>query len=177
MTTWKPVVGYEGFYEVSDSGLVRSIDRQVLFNGTMALRRGKIISPDVCHAGHRRVALSRDGVLRRVFIHRLVLEAFVGPCPDGMECAHNDNNPANNCVSNLRWDTRSGNFSDKKKFNTYPRGEKASRSKLNDESVLTIFSLRNCLPRSELAKHYNVCAETIRSILSGKTWSHLGLTP
>lgn len=111
---WLPVVGYEGFYEVSDHGRVRSVDRTVKF------RDGRVFSytsqlrsqtPQVPY-GHMAVGLKRKGKRRTVRVHRLVLEAFVGPCPPGMEGCHNDGNPANNHVSNLRWDTSSANKQD-----------------------------------------------------------------
>lgn len=104
--TWKPVVGYEGYYEVSDFGRVRSLDR----SSKRGLRKGQIKTPYPLDTGHLRVRLSFNSKSRAFLVHRLVLEAFVGPCPAGMEGCHDpDPDPANNRLANLRWDTRSSN--------------------------------------------------------------------
>lgn len=110
--TWLPVVGYEGSYEVSSLGAVRSIDR-IDNRGSRAL--GRRLRPDATASGHLRVTLSRDGKTRRFFVHRLVLWAFVGCTPPGMEACHNDGDPTNNAVSNLRWDTKSANAQDRRR--------------------------------------------------------------
>jgi hypothetical protein len=116
---WRAVPGYEGLYEVSNKGRVRSLGRSISF---YSVRWKGIVRRDVAprllklwtmHTGHQMTTLSRDGVSIRPKVHRLVLEAFVGPCPDGMEACHYDDEPANNVLENLRWDTRSANISDR----------------------------------------------------------------
>jgi hypothetical protein len=75
----------------------------------------KLLRPDVGQKGHLRVTLFVDGISVRRLVHHLVLEAFVGPRPEGMEACHfPDWNPANNSASNLRWDTKQGNWRDRK---------------------------------------------------------------
>lgn len=107
---WKPVVGHEGRYEVSSMGRVRSMDRITLTKlGHTVRHRGKLLNPSILKQGYRQ--LKMDGVQRTV--HTLVLEAFVGPRPDGFDGCHNDGNPENNRVENLRWDTRSANQQDR----------------------------------------------------------------
>ncbi len=72
------------------------------------------------------------------YIHRLVLEAFIGPCPEGMECRHfPDRNPANNNLSNLHWGTVSENALDRAIHGTNPTGENHGRAKLTNEEVST----------------------------------------
>lgn len=112
--TWKPIAGYEGSYEVSDHGRVRSLDRIVTgANGIPMRISGRIRRPGThIRSGHKQIILRANGELFGRFVHRLVLEAFVGPCPEGMECCHNDGNPANNRLENLRWGTRSENVQD-----------------------------------------------------------------
>jgi len=112
---WRPVVGHEGRYKVSDLGRVRSVDR-IDSRGNRAW--GRVLAPDVTASGHLRVALCVDGKARRHFVHRLVLAAFVGPRPDGMEACHNDGDPKNNVVGNLRWDTKSANARDRRRHGT-----------------------------------------------------------
>lgn len=112
---WRPVVGYEGYYEVSNLGRVRSLDRRVSNgSGNTRIARGVMLKPSlrdgfkyyVVNLGHGR------GRRRTVQVHILVLEAFVGPRPDGLIACHNDGIHLNNRSSNLRWDTYSENLRD-----------------------------------------------------------------
>jgi len=118
---WRPIVGYEGRYEVSDLGAVRSLPRLVR-SGSGGLKPipGTVMKPAIGKWGHLSVDLYKGGKkTRRVFrVHRLVLEAFVGPCPEGMEVCHNDGIASNNRVGNLRYDTRSGNKLDRVRHGT-----------------------------------------------------------
>ena len=123
--TWKPVVGYEGVYEVSDKGRVRSLDRAILHkNGMVQRRKGKIIQLARMRSGHFKAALSRDGETTRVYVHRLVVEAFIGDYPEGTETLHVDGNPANNHVSNLRVGDRSENVFDLVKHGNHAQARK-----------------------------------------------------
>lgn len=115
---WLPVVGYEGIYEVSDHGRVRSVDRVVLTASGTRSYKGKILRIVSRHHGYPGVSLRRPGVRKTGYIHRLVLEAFVGPCPEGMEGCHNDGTASNNRLSNLRWDTSIANAQDKARHGT-----------------------------------------------------------
>lgn len=120
---WLPVVGWEDFYEVSDHGHVRSLDRTVTFVskwGTLGHRlyHGRLLAPAINRDGHLRLGLCRRPRFGLFFVHRLVLLAFVGPQPVGMQGCHNDGNPQNNFLSNLRWDTCSNNNLDKQRHGT-----------------------------------------------------------
>ena len=116
---WKPIPGYEGLYEVSDHGTVRSLDRQLPWNGTSRFFSGRILSPVATDFGHLVVGLYKDGKSSHARVHRLVMLAFVGLCPEGEEVCHYDGDPANNRLSNLRYDTRSGNFLDSVRHGTH----------------------------------------------------------
>lgn len=112
--TWRPIPGWEGFYEVSDLGRVKSCARSVPGRpGVLIVKRERLLKPMTTRIGHRTVALCRDNRRTTRGVHRLVLLAFVGPAPDGTECCHNDGDPANNVLSNLRWDTHQSNMVDK----------------------------------------------------------------
>lgn len=115
---WLPIPGWEGLYDVSDHGRVRSLDRTVLRGGHPMKCRGRILSPNRDIDGYLLISLHRAGKESKKKIHRLVLEAFVSPCPDGMECLHDDGNVANNRLTNLRWGTPSENAYDKKRHGT-----------------------------------------------------------
>jgi len=105
--TWVAVIGYEGLYEVSDLGNVRSLARVDAQGGH---RRLRLLKPSRLDAwGHRGVKLRLDGAVKSVYVHRLVLEAFVGPRPLEMVACHWNDIPDDNRLSNLRWASKSDN--------------------------------------------------------------------
>ena len=111
---WLGVPGYEGRYAVSDQGRVKSLDC-VLYrphaNGSMVAvrKKGVLLRPATTPSGHQQVMLGRGGA-NKWLVHQLVMLAFVGPCPEGMEILHIDSNPANNRPRNLKYGTRSENM-------------------------------------------------------------------
>lgn len=111
---WKTIPGFEGKYEASDTGLIRSLDRNIpsvsrTGKPYLSPRRGRILKPGRLNGGHLHVVL--DGRVDRT-VHSLILETFVGPCPPGMMARHRDDDPANNNLENLSWGTRSENSFD-----------------------------------------------------------------
>jgi hypothetical protein len=121
---WRPVPGYEGSYEVSDHGRVRSLDRQVPHAkyGTMRVR-GALLQPFDAH-GRAGVTLHRGGKRRETLVHSLMLEAFVGPRPPGHEACHGDGDKGNNRLANLRWDTTSANVLDQVRHGVHRQSRK-----------------------------------------------------
>ena len=118
---WKPVKGYEGIYEVSNHGRVRSLDRVVTYSdGRVRRHKGKILSAPLSRDGYPAVNLHTQGRLKKRTVHSLVAEAFVGPRPEGMEVCHNDGSKTNNHVDNLRYGTRSENMLDRVRHGTNP---------------------------------------------------------
>ena len=118
---WRPVVGYEGSYEITADGRVRSLDRRVphYCGGTRRLL-GRQLRWVVRADGYPDVSLYRPGQKGRVKrVHRLVLEAFVGPCPDGHEALHGDGDAGNPSLSNLRWGTKLENAQDSIRHGTH----------------------------------------------------------
>lgn len=116
---WRPVVGFEGQYEVSDQGRVRSLPRTLDYidgrSGKTCTRslRGKVIRPGVAPSGHLNNTQIGKGV------HCIVAEAFIGPRPDGMETRHIDGDPSNNRLVNIEYGTRSENAADSKRHGTH----------------------------------------------------------
>jgi hypothetical protein len=114
---WRGVVGYEGLYQVSDLGRVRSLDRWVkrrTNNGGWWRQfiPGKVLKSESPRCVYLGVTLRKNGSTKWFRIHRLVLGAFVGPCPEGMEGRHLDDCPTNNRLDNLAWGTRRENMAD-----------------------------------------------------------------
>ncbi|WP_136244753.1 NUMOD4 domain-containing protein [Mycobacterium intracellulare] len=110
---WRAVVGYEGLYEVSDHGRVRSLDRTIphnLWPHTSRTIRGRMLTPNTRRPhGYQTVQLCRNNKVNRAEVHWLVLEAFVGSRPPGMFGLHWDDDGSNNRLSNLRWGTNREN--------------------------------------------------------------------
>jgi len=109
---WKDVVGYEGLYEVSDSGEVRSRDRYIktdIRHVKSRLIKGKILFQNLKSNGYKTVDLSKEGKVKTTSVHRIVAEAFLSN-PDGLHFVnHKDSNRSNNAVDNLEWVTSSEN--------------------------------------------------------------------
>lgn len=109
MEQWKAIEGYEGYYEVSNAGRVRSLDRMVDVGGEMRQRYGKIKTLTRNADGYMQVSLSKDGRTIKKPVHRLVALAFVPGYFEGAEVDHIDCDRANNESRNLRWVTHSDN--------------------------------------------------------------------
>lgn len=108
---WRPI-SYRPQYEVSDLGRVRSLDRTIVEKTGMSRpHRGRVLTPMRLSSGYRQVTLTAGPYLRR-YVHRLVLEVFVGPCPPGMEGCHKNCDPTDNRLANLRWDYPKANVAD-----------------------------------------------------------------
>lgn len=113
---WLPVVDYEGLYEVSDMGSVRSLDRVVRQRGRKdRFFPGVTLAAATNIHGYPMVALCRNGRARSFKVHRLVLEAFTGPAPEGHEACHNNGNRGDARLVNLRWDDHSSNMRDRRR--------------------------------------------------------------
>lgn len=113
--TWRTVVGYEGYYEVSDWGRVQSLDRVVDgCSGSSRHISGRVLASNVSGSGrYPTVTLWRENVSSWRAVHDIVLEAFVGPRPPGMEARHGDDIPTHLWLENLSWGTRSDNMHDR----------------------------------------------------------------
>lgn len=111
MEEWRPVVGYEGYYIVSNLGNVSSVDRYVTkSNGVVQFRKQRACKPRETYDGYVVVKLSRDGKTKLVPVHRIVAMAFVDGFEDGLEVNHIDHDRKNNNASNLEWLTHQENI-------------------------------------------------------------------
>ena len=166
---WKNVVGYDNIYQVSNLGRVQ---RVMSSQGTTA---GKILKPTIKN-GYLCVNLYIDRRPTTKYVHRLVLEAFVGQCPPGMECCHRDDDRINANLSNLRWDTPMANAQDAmRNGRSILKGENVGTSKLTTAQVIEIKRLvhSNELSKTAIANMFGVSCETISAIAIGKSWKHI----
>ncbi len=106
---WRDIKNYEGLYEVSNFGNVRSLNRKVYRRFSWVIIRGKTLKP-VCVKGYYKVMLCKNGKSKCCAIHRLVAEAFIMNPKNYPEVNHKDENKANNNVNNLEWCTHSYNM-------------------------------------------------------------------
>ncbi len=169
---WRAVPGYEGFYSVSSLGRVRSEDRAVTGKlGSTRRLPGKLMCPTPDSNGYMQVRLSLRTNYKTWKVHKLVLIAFTGEKPVGMQCCHNDGDKTNNTAENLRYDSVKGNCADRIKHGTQQRGERVFTAKLTEEQVKSIKSdQRGC---REIARHYGLHHGSVSSIKTGKTWGWL----
>lgn len=143
--------------------------------GQGAVGAWRRLMPYVLRNGYLRVSPSRGGKQVRFLLHRLILQCFVGPCPDAHECRHLDGNKANNALANLAWGTRSQNAFDRVAHGTLPVGEECALSRLTADAVRQI---RRTYDAKEanlvgLAVAYGVTKQNIFQIVKRKTWKHL----
>lgn len=171
---YRNVVSFPG-YRVGDDGSLWSrwknggndrtgqvlTDRWRRLKGWVDKRRGK-------NTGYIKVGLMKDGVLYRLRLHRLILEAFIGPCPKGMQGRHLDDNKENLRLSNLAWGTPHDNAEDRQRNGIYPRGENHPRAKLKKADI----SIIKASPKSghQLAREYGVSPATINAARRGDSW-------
>lgn len=157
MSQWKPIPNYEN-YEASSEGEIR--------------RNGKILKPYSLNKGHLIVSLCKNGKSKKYLIHRLVLETFIGPCPEGMETCHfPDKDPTNNKLNNIRWDTRSANRQDSKKHGTWLNGSKHPNAKLTENDVKKI--KKSDKTHQKLAIEFGIARSIITRIKNGQRWRHV----
>lgn len=171
---WREIPNWPG-YEVSSYGRVRSWKQR-----SQTVRRTWEIdysrSPRVLRHDNRNgypsVLLIKDGTNRQWFgIHRLVLEVFVGPAPEGYEGAHCDGDKKNNRLGNLRWATHEENEADKIGHGTRLHGEQIRTARLTRSQVTQIRASRASGAKvKDLAAGYGVCRNTITNITQEHYW-------
>ena len=173
---WRPVVGWEGLYEVSSLGRVRSVERQQLvgacgWRGIYVRQWPSRIMKTKVSRGYAQLTLSKDGVEQTVYVHSLMAAAFIGPRPKGFQVAHGDGNRLNNRRSNLRYATAIDNVSDRRLHNTMLPGMKNPSHSLSDDDVLFIRASKESGPT--LAERFGVKHPTIYRIKNRKGWKHI----
>lgn len=171
---WLPVVGWVGFYEISDRGRVRSLARRVRhYAGGTRAQYGRIMKQSP--KNYPQVDLRRDGTRNVTYVHRMMLLAFVGPCPEGMETRHLDGDPSHNSLDNLRWGSPAEQDADRVRHGTMPRGETHGNAKLTEAQVLEIRHLyaEGGWTHQRLGKRFDVSGGLIPYIVHRKTWRHI----
>lgn len=179
---WKPVVGYEGYYEASSGGRIRSLDRIVVRSVGNFHREGALLNPSLNAYGYLRVALSVGGVGRTRTVHSLIAQAFLPNPPgevsaksDGWSINHIDGIKTNNRVENLEYVTKSGNIRHawENKLLSHS-GMKNSQATLTDQDIRDIrAAYAGGEPQSSLRARYGKSSSTISYIVRRITWTHV----
>ena len=166
-TKWKSIEGFE-CYDVSNDGRVRSWKKRGCKSGRASFSRElKLVTQKDYHV----VCLTDcRGFKKSKKVHRLVLTAFIGPCPDGMECCHGDGNGVNNHVNNLRWGTKIENHADRIIHETTFRGDQSAVAKLTWAAVRIIRASNES--QKILATRFNVSQTQISSVRLYKNWKY-----
>lgn len=173
MREWREISGFPG-YEVSEDGQVRSAK----VGRALVPQRGKKLKA----WSHLQVGLYRAGRRTQKKVHLLVLEAFVGSRPEGLEGCHNNGDVLDNRLENLRWDTHANNIADKKAHGTEQFGDlhwtarmvERPMGKLTVDKVLDIRLLRaQGLKLADLAEMFGVTETNVSYIARRMTWSHV----
>jgi len=167
MERWRLIPGFGGRYEISDQGRVRSNGQRILIaTPTYSKETGRIrhVAVTLCDVDGRRV----NGR-----IHRLVLQAFVGECPPGLECRHLDGDPTNNRVDNLRWGTHAENEEDRQRHGNIPCGSRNGQAKLTEEEAHEIMRLKGTTTQQKIAERFGISRSQVSHIHTGFKWSSL----
>ena len=155
---WLAIAGYEGFYEVSDQGRIRTSYRR----------------PGTGEFGHKHNTgylgrkLCKDGRVQFRFVHQLVLEAFVGPRPNAAQAAHSNGVRTDNRLSNLRWATAKENAADRERHGNTARGERHGNAVLTEDDVQHI--RRSTKTHVAVAKELGVCRSLVGYVRRGRLW-------
>jgi hypothetical protein len=174
---WKPISGYVGLYEVSNFGIIRSLDRIIpdKTHGTRKLA-GRVLRYTTDNQGRCYVGLSRDNKPIKKRVHLIVAEAFLGPRIKGVEVCHEDGNPANNQASNLRFDTHKSNMEDMVHHGRSNRGLKNPNTKMTQEQALQVKRLRlDGKTYKIIASELGLSFEQVRSVCVGRAWHWVNL--
>lgn len=172
---WINIDGFES-YQISNFGRVKRVTTAPICN------YGRILKQPCNNDGYPGVTLYNKSVRKTIKIHVLVLSAFVGPKPNGLERLHIDGNPKNNRLTNLRYGTHKENMNDKMKhsrhFQPDNMGEKCGAAKLTNKEVLVIREMlrygmdsqNRRLSRTKIAKMFGVGVRAIGDIANDVTW-------
>lgn len=167
---WKPVVGYEGLYEVSSYGNVRRHESSQRYAW---LGRTRQANPN--HQGYLQLELSKGNVKTTYKVHKLVALAFLGPRPEGYSINHKDGVKQNNHASNLEYVTPKENTHHAYKLGlrTGNFGAANGSTKLTAEQVEEILTLKDRMAQRKIAERFGVHRSTITKVFAGRTWKNL----
>lgn len=171
---WKPIIGLDGHYEISSIGRIRKL---YFRNGTACfkLKSPIILKTRKTKAGYITWGHKKNKKGSYIFVHSMMLIAFVGPRPKNMVAAHLNGNKTDNRIENLKWVTQKENQSHRKIHGTFYFGQQMSHSKLKNSDIKKIFKDYNVngFTQKQIGQKYGISRSAISLILLKKTWKQV----
>jgi hypothetical protein len=154
-------------YRVGTDGSVWSI------NGRYCVKKWRKLKPWKTYNGYLQLMLYSERKPIVFSVHRLILLSFVGPCPEGMECLHLNNDKQDNRPSNLKWGSQKQNMEQRQQEGGYAIGEKHHSSKLTRRNVIWIRKNYPRITMGDMGRKFNVTLQAIWLIVHRKNWRHV----
>ena len=177
---WRAVPGWEGLYEVSNLGRARSLNRPGRPGVGHQPRKGRVmkstsVGPSRSSDHYQVIWLKSNGKRKQCFLHRLVLEAFVGSAPEGWCCNHKDGDKENNALSNLEWCTPLENILHARRTGLrFDIGEDHPYAILTNKQVLSMRRMyKEGMTQTVLAEKFGTSLSTVHAIIKRRNWKHL----
>lgn len=178
---WRDIKGFEGAYQISEYGVVRSVDREITTKpdrfGRVSnyVKRGKVIADRRHQFGYRVVTLSFNNIQYTKTVHRLVAISFIDNPENLPLVRHVDGNPENNHFKNLIFGTQKDNMANAMNHGTVECGENRYNAILtNDEVVKIRVEKRGGAKNKELSEKYGISEVRVHKIVTGETWTSVG---
>lgn len=173
---WKDILNYEGYYQVSNLGRIKSLKRYVKKRwDTLILIDEKILKPILRKDGYYRIKLCKNGNYDHPLVHQVVLKTFVKNLENKPQINHINGDKSNNKLNNLEWTTISENIQHSYNNNLHKklRGVKNGASKLTETDILEIRKIGKLRKVKDTAFKYNITTHTVWCILNNKSWTHI----
>lgn len=174
---WRPIPETDGEYEASTEGRIRSVSGTVRVfprgvRWTTKPFRGRVLKLTTTQYGYQQVMLSVSGIKKKHWVHWLVLQTFVGPRPEGMECRHLNGQRSDNHLSNLAWGTKQENMEDQRRHGSLQQGERHAKAKLTADNVRGIRAdyASGSYSLHALGAKYGIHFRTAYDVVRRKTW-------
>lgn len=174
---WRKIPGFDTRYEVSAAGELRSWTARggAAHGGNRWARAPRTVRGGIGNHGYRQFGILTDeGRFISIYVHQLVLAAFVGPPQDGQVTRHLNGDSSDNRLENLTYGTPAENNADTMLHGRKPRGETSGKSKINNAIALAIIERYSSgESQMSIAKFYSIGQTTVSSVIRGETWSHV----
>lgn len=170
---WKDIPGYEGLYQASTEGRIRSLDKYIQYsNGRQVFHKGKVLKLFERKDGYLKITLHKNVKSKTHLVHRLILTVFDRLPKEGEEGNHCDGDKSNDCISNLEWVTRIDNM--RHRINILGKSQ-INRYVLTNGEVkeIKILLKQGHLSQREIAKRYNISESVVSGIKLGKAWRNI----
>lgn len=159
MEEWKDIEGYEGLYQVSDQGNVKSLARKRNNSKGSYTQKERILKQSNTTTGYKKVELVKNGQKKSLRVHRLVAQAFIPNPENKPEVNHIDGNKTNNFVSNLEWVTSSENTT-----HAYTAKLSSQKRDLDEDEIVFMYCDLN-MTMQQIAQHFNISIHSIKKRL------------